>query len=189
MVKLGLLIVNSMTDEELIEGCKARNPLSQKQLYEKYSRKMMGVCMRYMNNRDEAEDVLQDGFVKVFEKIGSFQSQGSFEGWIRRIFVNTALDSIRRNKEHNLLADIDQVGYALDSGYNVESTLNAEELLNILNNIPTGYKVVFNMFVIEGYSHKEIAEELGVSESTSKTQFLRAKAYLVKAMQKQKMID
>jgi len=177
-----------MTEEQLIDGCKARNPLSQRHLYEKYSRKMMGVCMRYTNNRDEAEDVLQDGFVKVFEKISSFQSQGSFEGWLRRIFVNTALDNIRKNKEHNLLADIDQVGYSLDAGTNVESDLNAEELLTILNKIPAGYKVVFNMFVIEGYSHKEIADELGVSESTSKTQFLRAKAYLMKVMQKQKMI-
>ncbi len=177
-----------MTEEQLIDGCKARNPLSQRQLYEKYSRKMMGVCMRYTNNRDEAEDVLQDGFVKVFEKINSFQSQGSFEGWLRRIFVNTSLDNIRKNKENNLLADIDQVGYSLDSGQSVEGDLNAEELLKILNSIPAGYKVVFNMFVIEGYSHKEIAEELGVSESTSKTQFLRAKAYLMKVMQKQKMI-
>lgn len=177
-----------MTEEQLIDGCKARNPLSQRQLYEKYSRKMMGVCLRYTNNRDEAEDVLQDGFVKVFEKIGSFQSQGSFEGWLRRIFVNTSLDSIRKNKENNLLADIDQVGYSLDSGTSVESDMNADELMKILNSIPAGYKVVFNMFVIEGYSHKEIAEELGVSESTSKTQFLRAKAYLMKIMQKQKMI-
>lgn len=177
-----------MTEEQLIDGCKARNPLSQRQLYEKYSRKMMGVCMRYTNNRDEAEDVLQDGFVKVFEKISSFQSQGSFEGWLRRIFVNTALDNIRKNKENNLLADIDQVGYSLDAGTNVESDFNAGELLEILNKIPAGYKVVFNMFVIEGYSHKEIADELGVSESTSKTQFLRAKAYLMKVMQKQKMI-
>lgn len=177
-----------MTEEQLIDGCKARNPLSQRNLYEKYSRKMMGVCLRYTNNRDEAEDVLQDGFVKVFEKIGSFQSQGSFEGWLRRIFVNTSLDSIRKNKENNLLADIEQVGYSLDSGSSVESDLNAEELLKILNQIPAGYKIVFNMFVIEGYSHKEIADELGVSESTSKTQFLRAKAYLMKVMQKQKMI-
>jgi RNA polymerase sigma factor (sigma-70 family) len=177
-----------MTEEQLIDGCKARNPLSQRQLYEKYSRKMMGVCLRYTNNRDEAQDVLQDGFVKVFEKISSFQSQGSFEGWLRRIFVNTSLDNIRKNKENNLLADIDQVGYALDSGQSVEGDLNAEELMKILNSIPAGYKVVFNMFVIEGYSHKEIADELGVSESTSKTQFLRAKAYIMKVMQKQKMI-
>jgi RNA polymerase sigma factor (sigma-70 family) len=177
-----------MTDEQLIEGCLNRNPLSQRKLYEKYSRKMMGVCMRYMNNREEAQDVLQDGFVKVFEKITSFQGQGSFEGWMRRIFVNTALDQIRKNKENSLLADIDQVGYGLESSSNVESDLNAEELMKMLQNLPTGYKVVFNLFVIEGYSHKEIADELGVSESTSKTQFLRAKAYLIKAMQKQKMI-
>lgn len=177
-----------MTDEQLIEGCKARKPLLQKALYEKYSRKMMGVCMRYSNSYEEAQDVLQDGFVKVFEKIGTFQSQGSFEGWIRRIFVNTALDSIRKNKESKLLADIDQVGYSLDSGLNIEGEINANEMMAILQKIPAGYRVVFNMFAIEGYSHKEIAEELGVSESTSKTQFLRAKAFLLKALQKQNMI-
>jgi len=188
MFKLGLYTTQAMTDEELIEGCKLRNPLAQRHLYEKYSRKMMGVCLRYANSREEAEDVLQDGFVKVFEKINTFQGQGSFEGWIRRIFVNTALDNIRRNKENNLLSDIEQVGYALDSGQNVEGELNTAELMKILSQIPAGYRIVFNMFVIEGYSHKEIAEELGVSESTSKTQFLRAKAYLVKVMQKQKMI-
>lgn len=177
-----------MTEEEIIAGCKARNPLFQKALYEKYSRKMMGVCMRYSGNREEAQDILQDGFVKIFEKIESFQSQGSFEGWVRRIFVNTALDNIRRNKENKLLADIDHVGYSLDSGMSIEGDINAADLLKMLQKIPAGYRVVFNMFAIEGYSHKEIADELGVSESTSKTQFLRAKAFLLKALEKQKMI-
>jgi RNA polymerase sigma-70 factor (ECF subfamily) len=178
-----------MTDEQLIDGCKARNPLAQRNLYEKYSRKMMAVCMRYADSREEAQDILQDGFVKVFEKIGTFQGQGSFDGWIRRIFVNTALDSIRRNRENRLLADIDDVGYSLDSGVSVDASINAEELMGILQKIPAGYRVVFNMFAIEGYSHKEIADQLGVSESTSKTQFLRAKAFLIKVLQKQKMID
>ncbi len=177
-----------MTDEELIVGCKAKNPVAQRKLYEKYNRKMMGICLRYTGNHDEALDVLQDGFVKVFEKINSFQAQGSFEGWLRRIFVNTALDNIRKNKERKNEADIDDYGYSLDSGVNIEGNINAEELLKLLQKIPSGYRVVFNMFAIEGFSHKEIADELGVSESTSKTQFLRAKNFLIKAMQKQKMI-
>src|SRR5687768_14171279 len=117
-----------MTDEQLIDGCKARNPLAQRTLYDKYSRKMMAVCMRYAGDREEAQDILQDGFVKVFEKIGTFQGQGSFDGWVRRIFVNTALDNIRKNRENRLLADIDDVGYALDSGTSVDGDLNAEEL-------------------------------------------------------------
>lgn len=145
--------------------------------------------MRYAGDREEAQDILQDGFVKVFEKIGTFQGQGSFNGWVRRIFVNTALDNIRKNRANRLLYDIDDVGYALDSGTSIDGDLNAEELMAILQKIPTGYRVVFNMFAIEGYSHKEIADELGVSESTSKTQFLRAKAFLIKVLQKQKMID
>jgi len=178
-----------MTDEQLIDGCKARNPLAQRNLYDKYSRKMMAVCMRYADSREEAQDILQDGFVKVFEKISTFQGQGSFDGWVRRIFVNTALDNIRKNRENRLLADIDDVGYSLDSGTSVDGDINAEELMNILQKIPTGYRVVFNMFAIEGYSHKEIADQLGVSESTSKTQFLRAKAFLIKVLQKQRMID
>lgn len=178
-----------MTDEQLIDGCKARNPLAQRNLYDKYSRRMMAVCMRYADSREEAQDILQDGFVKVFEKIGTFQGQGSFDGWVRRIFVNTALDNIRKNRENRLLADIDDVGYSLDSGTSVDGDINAEELMNILQKIPAGYRVVFNMFAIEGYSHKEIADQLGVSESTSKTQFLRAKAFLIKVLQKQRMID
>ena len=178
-----------MTDEQLIDGCKARNPLAQRNLYDKYSRKMMAVCMRYADSKEEAQDILQDGFVKVFEKISTFQGQGSFDGWVRRIFVNTALDNIRKNRENRLLAYIDDVGYAIDSGTSVDGDINAEELMAILQKIPTGYRVVFNMFAIEGYSHKEIADQLGVSESTSKTQFLRAKAFLIKVLQKQKMMD
>lgn len=177
-----------MTDEELIEGSKAKNPIAQRQLYEKYNRKMMGICLRYSSNKDEALDILQDGFVKVFDKMETYQGQGSFEGWMRKIFVNTALDQIRKNKERKFDADIDEMDYALDSGLNIESDMNAQELLNILQKIPAGYRMVFNMFAIEGFSHKEIADELGVSESTSKSQYLRAKGYLLKIMQKQKML-
>lgn len=177
-----------MTDEAIIDGSKAKNPIAQRHLYEKYSRKMMGICLRYSNNREEAQDILQDGFVKVFDKIETYQGQGSFEGWMRRIFVNTALDQIRKNKERRLESDIDDVGYALDSGHNIEGNINAEDLLKLLQDLPTGYRVVFNMFAIEGYSHKEIADELGVTESTSKSQFLRAKGHLIKLMEKQKMI-
>ena len=177
-----------MTEEQLINECKAGKALAQRQLYEKYSRKMMGICMRYTSNRDEAQDILQDGFVKVFDKLNTYQGQGSFEGWLRRIFVNTALDQYRKNKQTKGELDIDDVGYAIDSGVDVASNIQADELLRILQKIPAGYRIVFNMYAIEGFSHKEIAEELGVSENTSKTQFMRARAFLKNILEKQKMI-
>ncbi|MFI5204915.1 MAG: RNA polymerase sigma factor [Flavobacteriales bacterium] len=177
-----------MTEEELISACLRGDSPAQARLYNTYARKMMGVCLRYAGNRDEAQDILQDGFVKVFEKLSTFQGQGSFEGWIRRIIVNTALDQYRKNKQRATELDIDEVGWSVESGSDTASMVHAEELLKILQKIPVGYRVVFNLFAIEGYSHKEIAEQLGVSENTSKTQFMRARAYLKNVLETQKMI-
>lgn len=167
-----------MLEDELIKQCIAGNPLSQKQLYEKYSRKMMGVCMRYAENYEEAQDVLQDGFIKLFEKLDSYSGSGSFEGWMRRLFVNTALDAYRKNKQERQTLDIDDVGYFLSEKELVTDKIAAEDLLKILQKIPTGYRAVFNMYAIEGYSHKEIGEMLGISESTSKSQYSRAREFL-----------
>lgn len=173
-----------MNEAELIEGCISGNPRAQKQLYDKFSGKMMGVCLRYCANSDEAEDVLQEGFVKVFTKIAEFKSDGSFEGWIRRIMVNTALDMIRKNKKHAFNASIDEVNNHLTDGETALNQLAAEDLLNLLSKLPTGYRVVFNMFAIEGFSHKEIAEHLGVTESTSKSQYSRARAFLKESIER-----
>lgn len=167
-----------MDEATLINECVSGNPKAQKQLYDKFSGKMMGVCLRYTNSTEEAEDALQEGFVKIFSKIKDFKQEGSFEGWVRRIMVNCSLDSCRKNKKHNENVTIDKVDFMLTDSVSVIESIAAEDLMKLIQTIPYGYRVVFNMFVIEGFSHKEIAEHLGITESTSKSQFLRARSYL-----------
>lgn len=167
-----------MDEKTLINSCLNGNPVAQRELFEKYAPKMMSVCLRYLKNKQEAEDVLQDGFVKVFDKLDSYVSSGSFEGWIRRIMVNTALDQIRKNNKFSFSENVDELGYKLGKDSTIQGDLAANDLLKMINEMPQGYRVVFNMFAIEGYSHKEIAKTLGVTENTSKSQFARARAYL-----------
>ncbi len=174
-----------MSEAELIKECIAGKALAQKRLYQTYSSKMMGVCLRYAGNYDEAKDVLQEGFIKLFEKLGTFSGTGSFEGWMRRIFVNTALDAYRKNKQERQLLDIDDVGYFLSVKELVTDEMAAEDLMKILQKIPVGYRTVFNLFAIEGYSHKEIADMLGITESTSKSQYSRARDFLKNILEKQ----
>lgn len=167
-----------MEDAALVTECVQGNPRAQRALFERFAPKMMAVCLRYSKDREQAEDVLQDGFVKVFMKLSDFKSEGSLEGWIRRVMVNTALDQLRKNGK--LLGDIstDDVAYKLEHNDPIEENLMAEDLMKLVLAMPEGYKVVFNMFAIEGYSHAEIAATLGITESTSKSQYSRAKAYL-----------
>lgn len=172
-----------MTEQQLVEGCVAEDPVAQRTLFERYSSKMYGVCVRYARDRDAAQDILQDGFVKVFEKIGSFKQEGSFEGWMRRIFVNTALDAVRKNKNMKNSMDIDEVDFMLPQRELVTGKIAADELLQLLHEVPIGYRTVFNLFAIEGYSHKEIAEALDISVNTSKSQYSRAKEYIKKLLE------
>jgi RNA polymerase sigma-70 factor (ECF subfamily) len=167
-----------MDDATLIIECVKGNVRAQKALFERFARKMMGVCLRYCKNTDQAEDVLQDGFVKVFSKLKDFKQEGSLEGWIRRVMVNTALDQIR--KDLKILGDtnIDDVAFKIEGTEHVFAQLAADDLMLLIQSMPEGYKVVFNMFAIEGYSHQEIASTLGISENTSKSQYSRARAYL-----------
>ncbi len=173
-----------MDDATLIKECVKGNVRAQQKLFDKFARKMLGVCLRYSKNTEQAEDVLQDGFVKVFGKLKDFKMEGSLEGWIRRIMVNTALDQIRKNGK--ILGDmnVDDVGYKIENNAYVFEGLIAEDLMKMVQSMPTGYKVVFNMFAIEGYSHFEIGETLGISENTSKSQYSRAKAYLRKKLER-----
>ena len=173
---------SKMTDDELVKGCIENKPLIQKLLYERFSRKMMGVCLRYADGKDEAEDILQNGFIKVFENIGSFKGSGSLEGWIRKIMVNTALNNYRQNKAGRLKVDLDSVEYMLPGDNQISNTLNAKELMVVIQQLPAGFRTVFNLFAIEGYSHKEIADQLNISEGTSKSQYSRARTYLQKAL-------
>lgn len=167
------------TIESLVSGCKAKDRQAQEKLYQLTASRMMGVCMRYTNNRAEAEDILQTGFVRVFTRIESYRSEGAFEGWIRRIMVNTAIEAFRRNKRMVQAEDIQELADEFGPASEIDE-MAYEDLINIIQQLPAGYKLVFNMFAIEGYSHKEIAEELGISESTSKSQLLRAREWLKK---------
>lgn len=170
----------TMTDEQIVQGCIANNPLAQKYLYEKFSKKMMGVCLRYCDNTEEAEDVLQNGFVMVFQKIESYKGTGSLEGWIRKVMVNMALTNIRKNKKLKLNIELESVEFMLPSTDQASHNLGAKDLLKIIQTLPHGFRTVFNLYAIEGYSHKEIGDMLGISEGTSKSQYSRAKSYLQK---------
>lgn len=172
-----------MNNEEMLEGCMAKREDAQRYLYERYKRVMTGVCMRYADRYEEAQDIVQNGFIKVFKKIDTFSGKGSLEGWIRRIMVNTALDYLRSNKAERFNVSIDDVDYKLKNDDNVLASLQAEDLLKIIRDLPTGYRTVFNMYAIEGYSHREIAEELEISENTSKSQYSRARALLQKKLE------
>ena len=173
-----------MDDTSLVIECVKGDSRAQRMLFERFSKKMLGVCLRYAKSTEQAEDVLQDGFIKVFSKLNDFKHDGSLEGWIRRIMVNTSLDQIR--KENKLLGNIslDNVDYKLQNNAFVLENLAAKDLMKMVQSMPVGYKVVFNMFAIEGYSHKEISEHLGISENTSKSQYSRARAYLRERLEK-----
>lgn len=178
-----------MTEEQLVKACISGDAIAQKKFYDLFAKKMMGVCLRYSSNADEAQDVLQDGFIKVFNKLPDFVNKGSLEGWVRRIMVNTALDQYRKNKKFQQDVEIDSVSYKLENNDFIVERINAQDLLKIIQSIPEGYRVVFNLFAIEGYSHKEIAEQLGVTESTSKSQFSRAKKMLRKRLVENNIVE
>ena len=165
-------------DGKLIEGCLKNKRRSQKQLYEKYAPKMLGVCYRYCKSTQDAEDVLQDAFIKVYKSLDSFKNKGSLEGWIRRIVVNTALNHIRSNPVR-WFVDVDdtQIPYE-DTEKEEVQTVKPEILMSLIQQLPPGYRTVLNLFVFEKYPHKEIARVLDISEGTSRSQYAKAKALL-----------
>jgi len=163
--------------DDLLEGCKRADRRTQELLYKMLASRMLGVCMRYAKDHFEAEDILQIGFVKVFQKVNEFRGDGSFEGWIRRIMVNTAIETYRKNQRMLNLVDIDEVFDAPQVTFDMEG-LEVKDLLNLIQQLSPGYKLVFNLYAIEGYSHKEIAKQLGITEGASKSQLSRARAIL-----------
>lgn len=176
-----LQIKRSKTEEKLLEGCRKGDRKAQRDLYEKYASLMFSVCRRYISDSAEAEDVLVCGFTKVLSKIDQFKGDGSFEGWIRRIMVNEALSYIRKNKSMYLEVEIEKADREPD--YNqVQDQLEVEDLQKMIARLPSGYRTVFNLYAIEGFSHKEIAKKLGVSENTSKSQLSRARGHLQKLL-------
>src|SRR5688572_23609481 len=169
------------TEEELIKGCLKRDRSAQKRLFDTYSSKMYGICYRYVKDSMEAEDILVTALTKVLEKIEQFKNEGSFEGWIRKIVVNEALTHLRRNRCMYLETDLEQADREPDYE-TLSNYLEAEDLMNLIQELPAGYRIVFNLYAIDGYSHKEIADQLGISENTSKSQLSRARVYLQKKL-------
>ncbi|MBL4755008.1 MAG: sigma-70 family RNA polymerase sigma factor [Flavobacteriales bacterium] len=172
---------------QLVQGCIRGDVVCQKQLYQLYARTMMGVCLRYAKSREEAEDFLQDGFIKMFKNIDQYEGKGSLEGWVRRIMVNTALASMRKFNPLQQSGDVLDLENSNGEEPEIISSLSAKDLLEIIHRIPDGYRIVFSLYAIEGYSHKEIAAKLGITESTSKSQLSRARATLQKMVINQKL--
>ena len=170
-------LTQNYTIDDLMQGCKAGDRKMQEQLYKQTSAKMLAVCMRYAKDRMEAEDSLQLGYIKIFQKIKEYRGEGSSEGWIRRIMVNTAIESYRRNIKAMNVVPIEDAYEQPSTGFDF-SKLGMQDLLKIIQKLADGYRLVFNMYAIEGYSHKEIAELLGISEGASKSQLSRARAIL-----------
>ena len=175
--------------DRLIEACKNNDRRSQKEIYHRYASKMLGVCRRYVKSLENAEEVLMLGFCKVFTKIQSYTGKGNFEGWIRRIMVNESLMFIRKKYRFDEHVDIQDIPLQISQA-TVLDELAAQDIIDMMNELPTGYRTVFNLYVIEGYKHKEIAEMLGISINTSKSQLLLAKKKLRSMIEdRQKLIN
>lgn len=165
--------------KQIIEGCIRGERNAQDALYKKFSSLLFGICMRYAGNRMEAQDVLQEVFVKVYNNIGSYNHEGSFEGWMRRIAVNTSITNYRKNLKHAFQKDVDDLMRTQEEPAQWEDLeFTAEEMMQCIERLPIGYKTVFNLYVIEGYMHKEISDMLGIDVNTSKSQLSRAKTHL-----------
>ena len=164
-------------DISLIKACSNGDHNAFNEIYNKYSGIMYSICLRYMNSHNDAQDALQEGFIKVFNKISSYSFSGSFEGWMKRIFINTSIELIRKKKYHQDINDIRDSEFKTTSKINVGS-LDAKKMIDLIQKLPQGYRTVFNMYVIDGYSHKEISKMLDISESTSKTQLFKARKQL-----------
>jgi RNA polymerase sigma factor (sigma-70 family) len=172
-----------LTEQELIDGCCKGNRVAQKALYDRYCRKMMVVCLRYSKTTAEAEDILQEGFVKVFNAIKNFRQESKLETWITRIMVNTALNVQRKKLYLYPMVDVEDL--ELPQNEMSISGIHFTQLIEMIQSLPQGCQIVFNLFAIEGFSHKEIAEQLGISEGTSKSQFARAKSLLQQKLLKE----
>jgi RNA polymerase sigma factor (sigma-70 family) len=170
-------------ENKIIEGCISGKRKAQNELYSIFSSRFYGICLRYAGNRTEAQDILQEGFIKIFSKIGTFNNQGSFEGWMKRIIINTALNYLRDHARERLFVSVDEVPDGIQDVATEEDRpepLPAETMLNLVQALPEGYRMVFNLYVFEQHTHKQIAELLEISENTSKTQLMRARLQLQK---------
>ena len=175
-----------MTEAELIAGCQRAESKAQKHLYERFASPMLGVCRRYLKNEMDAEEALLNGFMKIYRNIGQFENKGSFEGWVRRIMVNEALAFLRKKEPLHLAIEDSHIQVAGAGG--ADQNLAEGELLAMLGTLPAGYRAVFNLYAIEGYAHQEIADMLGITEGTSKSQLSKARAMLQRRLTGQEAI-
>ena len=171
-----------ISDAEIVKGCIEGDRSLQKMLYDRFAPTMLGVCLRYFKDRDEAEDALQEGFIRVFTNLRTFRNEGSLEGWVRKVIINTALNYHRSNLKHYYHSDVDEMDEMIEDEKMVNVKAEVDDLMKIIHALPDGYRLVFNLYEIDGYSHKEIAKMLNISKNTSKSQLLKAKKYLQKKL-------
>lgn len=178
-----------MTEEAIFQGCLKNQAAAQRELYNRYSPKMLAVCYRFAHNREDAEDMLQEGFIKIFSQIHTFQNKGAFEGWIRRIMVHTCINHLKKNKRFNESVDLVYASSIQVREESVPSIVQAKQVVECIRMLPIGYRTVLNLYAIEGYSHKEIGEMLDIEESTSRSQYTRARQMLEEILIKKKIIQ
>jgi len=172
-----------LSEEQIIKRCLKNDRQAQKAIYEKYSSVLMGICVRYLNNTFEAEEVLQDGFVKIFSRIKQFSGRGPFINWMKKIMINTAITHYYKNLKHQHHYDFEEINEMDIAGKTFDSSdFTREELLNVIKKLPDGYRIVFNLYAIEGYKHKDIAELLEIDINTSKSQYSRARKLVQKKL-------
>ncbi len=173
-----------LSEKELIKQCLDGNAKAQKQFYERYAPKLWPVCLRYAKNRMSAEDIMQEGFIRIFRYLENYKGEGSFEGWLRRTMVNTAINYYKKNLKRSEERNIDNVFGLKNDDVDAVSQMTAEEIVSVIQTLPDGYRTIFNLFVVEGYPHKEIAKMLDISENTSKSQLSRARVILQEKIRK-----
>lgn len=178
-----------MTEEAILKGCLKNEASAQRELYNRYSARMLAVCYRFAHNREDAEDMLQEGFIKVFSQIHTFENRGSFEGWIRRIIVHTCINILKKNKKFNESVDIIHATGVQIREESIPSIIQAKQVVECIRMLPIGYRTVLNLYAIEGYSHREIAQMLDIEESTSRSQYTRAKAMLEDVLVRKKILS
>ena len=178
-----------MTEEAILKGCLQKEAAAQRELYNRYSPKMLSVCYRFAHNREDAEDMLQEGFIKIFSQMHTFGNRGAFEGWVRRIIVHTCINILKKNKKFNESVDIIHATGAQVREESVPSIVQAKQIVECIRMLPIGYRTVLNLYAIEGYSHREIGMMLDIEESTSRSQYTRAKAMLEDILVRKKIIQ
>ena len=177
-----------MTEDAILQGCLRNDTTAQRELYNRYSPKMLSVCYRFAHHREDAEDMLQEGFIKIFTQIHTFQNKGSFEGWIRRIIVHTSINFLKKYKKFNENVELAYAGYLAVKEETIPSLMLAKQVVECIRLLPVGYRTVLNLYAIEGFTHREISQMLDIEESTSRSQYTRAKAMLEDILVQKKIL-